>query len=108
MTDQEPTTCHVCGRQATGLGLGTLRDPKWICAECVPIIDEIKRMRRPTAYELKAREGGMEAAGEYLRKLGKTDLAEFDEDEALMLCGVIWRGTADRIRDLIRNQEAPF
>ena len=107
MTDQEPTTCHVCGRQATGLGVGTLRDPKWICAECVPIIDEIKRMRRPTAYEIKAREGGMEAAAPLVKEFGPR-LDEWTEEQALQFVGACWRGTADRIRELIKQGEAPF
>jgi hypothetical protein len=107
MTEHDPTTCHVCGRQAVGIGIGDLRDPKWICAECVPLIDYIKSARRPTAYEIKAREGGMEAAAPLVKEYGP-DLSEWTEDQVLMFVGACWRGTADRIRDLIRNQEAPW
>lgn len=71
-------------------------------------IDDLSRVKRPSAYEIKARLGGMEAAGEYLRQLGKTDLAEFEEDEALMFCGAVWKGCADRLRELVRSDAAPF
>lgn len=107
MTDHESTTCHVCGRQAAGIGLGTADRPKWLCAECVPLIEHIKTMRRPTAYEIKAREGGMELAAPLVKEFG-SDLANWEEEQVLQFVGACWRGTADRIRDLIRNGDAPW
>lgn len=65
----------------------------------------IKDVRRPSVYELKAREGGMEAAGEIIAQFG-TSLDKYTEEQALMLVGACWRGTADRIRKLIRDGEA--
>lgn len=112
MTIHDPTTCYVCTRHATGIGLGLSsprdKDPRWLCAECVLILEQVKNARRPSVYELKAREGGMEAAGDYLESLGKTDLAEFEEEEALMLVGRIWDGCAKRLRHLITTDSAPF
>jgi Family of unknown function (DUF6511) len=102
----EPEVC-LCGRQATGLAIGDPRKPTWICPECVPIMEFIKDVRRPTAYELKAREGGMEAAGEVIAAYG-SDLSAYSEEQALMLVGACWRGTADRIRKLLREGEAPW
>ena len=71
------------------------------------MIDEIKRVRRPSAYELQARAGGMEAAGALIEEF-VTDLGEYTEEQALMLCGAIWRGTCDRLRQLVKSDGAPF
>jgi hypothetical protein len=49
----------------------------------------------------------MDAAGEIIEQFG-TDLAAYTEEQALMLVGACWRGTADRIRWLIKNDEAPW
>lgn len=69
--------------------------------------DDLSRIKRPTAYELKAREGGMEAAGPLVQEYG-SDLSQWEEDQVLMFCGAIWRGCADRLRELVRNDDAPF
>lgn len=99
-----PEVCY-CGRQAVGLGIGN--PVQWLCAECSLMIDEIKRVRRPSAYELQARHGGMEAAGELLDEFG-TDLAAWDEAQVLRFVGACWKGTADRLRELVREGGAPF
>lgn len=108
MSEHDPSTCYVCTRHAIGVGVSPKQPYNYICKECLMAIDDLTRIRRSTAYELKAREGGMEAAGEYLQSLGKTDLAEFEEEEALMLVGAIWRGCADRLRTLVRDEAVPF
>lgn len=105
----EPDVCY-CGRQAHGIGIapeGRGGSYRWLCAECSLMIDEIKRVRRPSAYELAARAGGMEAAGSLIEEWG-SDLSEYSEEQALMLCGAIWRGTCDRLRELVRDGGAPF
>lgn len=104
--NHEPGVCY-CGRQAVGLGIGNPNNPTWLCQECSLMIDEIKRVRRPSAYELAARAGGMEAAGPLIEEWG-SDLGEYTEEQALMLCGAIWRGTCDRLRELVRDGGAPF
>lgn len=101
-----PEVCF-CGRHAIGVGIGNPNAPVWLCQECSLMIDEIKRVRRPSAYELAARAGGMEAAGELIDKWGG-DLSEYTEEQALMLCGAIWKGTCDRLRQLIREEGSPF
>lgn len=101
-----PEVCY-CGRQAVGLGIGNPSNPQWLCAECSLMIDEIKRVRRPSAYELQARHGGMEAAGALLDEFG-TDLSAWEEDQVLRFVGACWKGTADRLRELVRDGGAPF
>lgn len=101
-----PTTFDVClcGRHAIGLAVSPTRP---ICAECVPILEYVKSVRRPSAYELKARQGGVDAMGPLIEQFG-SDLSEYTEEQALMLAGAAWRGVADEIRRLVREGEAPF
>jgi len=49
----------------------------------------------------------MEAAGALIEEWGG-DLSEYTEEQALMLCGAIWKGTCDRLRELVRSDGAPF
>lgn len=107
MTDQ-PLTCHCCQRRAVGIGVGDARNPKWLCQECVDIVGHIARARRLDPYELKALDGGVDAVGEYLQQLGKTDLAEMDELEARLLVKAAWEGSGKRLRKLLIESEAPF
>mgnify|MGYP005986738495 CR=1 FL=1 len=107
--NNDPAVCHVCGRRPIGVGIGGPKDkdPRFLCAECVQLIDHIRRVRRFDLYELQARAGGMDAAGPFVEEFGP-DLSQWDEDQVLMFCGAIWRGCADRLREIIRAGEAPF
>lgn len=105
MTD--PTTCYCCTRQAVGLGMGNPNNPQWLCMECSFMIDEIKRVKRPSAYELAARAGGMEAAGPLVEEYG-SDLAEWSEEQVLVFIGTVWKGCADRLRELVKEGGAPW
>lgn len=99
----DPTTCHVCGLRATGIGIGTPEsDPRFLCPECVTLIERIKEVRRFDPYELMAREGGMEAAAPLVEEFG-SDLAEWDETQVLRFVGVVWRGCADRLHKVLRE-----
>lgn len=69
--------------------------------------EDLSRIKRPTAYELKAREGGMEAAGPLVQEYG-SDLSQWEEEQVLLFVGAIWKGCADRLRELVRNDDAPF
>lgn len=103
-----PDVCYCCTRHATGVGIGNPNNPQWLCKECIVAIDDLSRIKRPSAYEMMARKGGVEAAGAFLSDLGKTDLAEFEEEEAEMLVGKIWKGCADELRRLVRDGAVPF
>lgn len=103
-----PAVCHCCGRHAVGVGIGfEPKEPKWLCQECILILEQIKRVRRFDPYELQARIGGMEAAGPLVDEFG-SDLGEWTEEQVLMFVGAIWKGCADRLREVIARGEAPF
>lgn len=102
-----PAVCNCCGRHAIGIGIGIKDDPRYLCQECVLLIEQIKRVRRFDPYEMQARMGGMEAAGPLVDEFG-SDLADWSEEQVLMFCGAIWKGCADRLRDVIGKGEAPF
>jgi len=108
--NHDPADCWWCGQRATGIGIGftTARDtdPRWLCMDCAPLAEDIRRVKRPDAYKLKARAGGMDAAGPLVEEWG-TDLGEWSEEQVLMFCGRIWDGCAAELRRLIRT-EAPF
>lgn len=107
--NHDPADCSICGHHAIGVGLESRNgyEPRWLCSPCSLLAVQIREMRRPDAYDLKAREGGMEAAGAFIEKYG-SDLGEYSEDQALMLVGAIWDGCSDRIRQLIKGGGAPF
>lgn len=111
MGQHDPADCWVCSRHAIGVGVGLTnprdKDPKWLCKECIMAIDDLTRIRRPSAYELKAREGGMDAAAPLVEQYG-SDLAEWSEEQVLMFVGTVWRGCADRMRELVRDGAVPF
>ncbi len=102
-----PAVCNCCGRHAIGIGIGDAKEPRYLCQECVILVEQLKRVRRFDPYELEARMGGMEAAGPLVDEFG-SDLAEWSEEQVLMFCGAIWKGCADRLREVIRKGEAPF
>lgn len=103
-----PAVCWNCGHHATGLGIGKeAKEPKYLCGECVLIAEYIKNVRRPDIYEMQARKGGMDAAGPLVAEFGP-DLSAWEEEQVLRFCGAIWRGCADRLRELVRDGEAPF
>ena len=102
-----PAVCNCCGRHATGIGIGDAKEPRYLCQECVLILEQIKRVRRFDPYEMEARLGGMEAAGPLVDEFG-SDLSLWDEQQVLMFCGAIWKGCADRLREVIRKGEVPF
>lgn len=110
MTTNAPDVCDICTREATGIGLAPDRrgQPiRWLCVECTTLLEHVHSIRRSSAFELKARAGGMEAAAPILEEFGG-DLSEYTEEQALMLCGAIWKGCADEMRRLVRNNDAPF
>lgn len=106
--DNTPAVCNCCGRHAIGIGIGDAKEPRYLCGECVLLIEQIKQVRRMDPYELEALSGGVDAVGEYLEKIGKTDLADMDELDARMLVKAAWQGCADRLREVVRKGVAPF
>jgi hypothetical protein len=106
MTD--PTTCHICGRHATGIGIGRLpNDPRYLCKECIPLIEYVKDIRRWDAYECKALDDVDEATSDYAAQHG-TDIAEYDDATRRGLWQVAIRAHQDGLRRLIKNGDAPW
>src|SRR5690606_27604632 len=95
MTD--PTTCHICQTErAIGIGIGFTsnrdKDPRWLCAECALIVEDIRKIKRMDAYELAALDKVDEIAGEYAASVGKTDMADFEDIERRMLWKTVVQG----------------
>ncbi|MBZ9659804.1 hypothetical protein LB523_12180 [Mesorhizobium sp. ESP-6-4] len=110
--NHDPDACHVCGRHAIGIGVGQMRrptdDPRWLCAECLPLLEYVKDIRRWDAYEIKASELAGQDAGAYADSIGKTDLAIMDDVEWMTFRNTMIRGFGKHIRRLIRDGEAPW
>ena len=107
----EPTTCHVCGvGRAIGIGIGFThsrdKDPRWLCAECALIVEDIKRIKRMDAYELAALDKVDEIAGEYAADHG-TDMAAMDDLTRRMLWKTVVQGYGNALRAEIR-EGTPF
>ncbi len=104
---QPDDVCAVCQRHAVGLGVQGDREPiRWLCKECADIAEHIRHRRRLDPYELRALDTGVEAVGEYLQAIQKTDLKEMDELEARMLVKAAWEGCGRGMREALK--EAPF
>ena len=104
-----PTTCHVCQRHAIGVGIGDGKDPKYLCQQCVGILEHIKRVQRLDVYELQALDGAVDAVGEFIASNdNKTELADYGDLEQRMLCKAAIEGFGNRLRQIIEKGEAPF
>ncbi|MER9911683.1 DUF6511 domain-containing protein [Mesorhizobium sp. M0050] len=111
MTQHDPSTCHVCQRHAIGVGLEPARKgepPRYLCAQCLDILEHIAATKRFDTYELKALDGAVDAVGDYISSIdGKTELADYDEVEQRMLCKAAVQGFGDRLRHIIKT-DVPF
>jgi hypothetical protein len=109
--DGNPTTCFVCARHAMSIGIGNIgrgEDPKYLCSECLLIVENVRAARRMDAYELQALDAGIEAVGDFINDIGgKTELADFDELEQRMLVKAAWEGCARGVRKAIA-EGVPF
>lgn len=107
--EHDPADCFVCRRHAVGLGIQQPRqDPRWLCAECSLIAENIRNIRRFDPYENRALAAVDDVAGDYCASLDKTDMAAMDETERLMLWRTVVQGFGDEVRRLIRNGDSPF
>lgn len=110
--DNTPAVCWCCGFHAQGVGIGapTARednDPKYLCTQCLTIMQQLRHIRRLDPYELEALDGGVDAVAAFLE--GKpTDLAEMTELDARMLVKAAWQGCADRLREVVGERGVPF
>lgn len=107
--ENTPAVCWCCGRHAIGIGIGDAKEPRYLCRECLTIMQQLRHVRRLDAYELDALDGGVDAVGEFIDSLqGKTELADYDELERRMLVKAAWLGCADRLRAVVAEKGVPF
>jgi hypothetical protein len=103
-----PSTCFCCGRHAMGVGVGNKFEPKFLCELCIMIIEQIKAVTNWDHYELLAVERGGEAAGAYLDRIGKTDLATLTQEEWGFFLREVIAGFGTALRKIVKNREVPF
>lgn len=106
--------CFICKRRHDNLGWSpSERHPvKWICWPCLearPNLQKVYHMARRALdeYERRALEDGGNAGGEYLDSLGKTDLASLSEEEWREFLGLVLRGYAESMREIV-SREVPY
>lgn len=108
-TTRWPTACHCCGRYATGVGIGdpSRGDPKYLCEECLLLLDTVKSIRAWSPLERAAIARAVDAVTPFVRQYG-SDLAEWEEEAAEDFIRAIWGACADGLRAAIREKEVPF
>ncbi|MGX1786885.1 DUF6511 domain-containing protein [Bosea sp. NPDC055332] len=105
----DPADCFVCKRRAVGVGAGNPGgNPRWVCADCIPYLAEIRTVRKFDPYELTARADAGEKAGEYLDQIGKTDLADLTEEQWLTFLKTVIGEFGDSLRRQVAELRAPF
>lgn len=104
--------CFICRRRADGIGVTKRKHspPRWICHECGPAMAKraLSMPRDFDLYEEKAVVRTVDAVGEYLTRIGKTDLAEMESHEALDLIRTVINGFGAAVREECKSLEAPF
>lgn len=107
-----PTTCFVCGRRATSIGMEGFgwngdHDPHWICEACIPLLQQIKAVRSWDVYEQNAIAAAVDGVGDMVERFG-ADLSAWSEEQAHEFAGSIILGFGDSIRKQVKESEVPF
>jgi len=103
-----PTTCYACARHAHGAGIGNpQQDPRYLCGECLLMLDTIKSIRVWSPLERAAVSRAVDAVTPFVHRFG-SDLAEWEEENAEEFIRAIWGACADGLRAVIREREIPF
>lgn len=105
MTD--PTTCHICQTtRAIGIGIGFTHrndtDPRWLCAECSLMLEDIRKIKRMDVYERRALDRVDDIAGDFAADHG-TDMAAMDDDTRKALWKTVVQGYSSALRAEIRD-----
>lgn len=112
-------TCLICRRRHDNVGYSPHdRAPvKWLCWECLDDTHNGVRSKLPRIYhmarkqlddfERRALEDGGNAGGAYLDEIGKTDLAALSEQEWGEFLGLVLKGYAESMREIV-SREVPF
>lgn len=107
-----PSTCYVCSRRATGIGLAGFgwngdQDPHFVCPQCVPLIEQLKSMTKFDVYEENAIAATVEALGPLVEEFG-FDMSEWSAEQAERFVAEVVLGFGHSIRTQIRENEVPF
>lgn len=110
----DPADCWVCKRMSDGLGLGPPdhdrwnKNPRWVCADCIPHGKEIRIVRNFDPYETRARADAGEKAGEFLDSIGKSDLGELTAEEWQRFLTTVIHEFGESLRTQVAELRAPF
>lgn len=105
-TSKEPEVCHVCGRRAGGIATGAKGD-RWLCEECLPLLEYVRNVRRWDVYEVRAIDAVDDATGNFAADHG-TDIAAYPDEVRRQLWTLVLRTHQAEIRRQVREGEAPF
>lgn len=108
MNTPMPDSCTICRRSPLGIAVGSHEQPKWLCAECITLVKEIRALRSLDPYEEVAVDECVDKIGDWLGDINKTDLAEFNADEQRLLVTIAVRAFGDSLRRQIKEGAAPF
>ncbi len=107
-----PTTCWLCSRRATGVGVGSFGwdgkgDPHFLCENCIPLIEQIRATTSFDRYEKDAIQETIEMAAPFIERFG-SDLGDWTEEQVTEFVAGIILGFGTSIRRQVRSQEVPF
>ena len=114
---EPPTCCAVCRRRAHEIGFGVLLPDMTAkvvhcCYDmaCVRAVHRIAQMAddKLDAHEKKALVEAGHAGGDFLDRIGKTDLATLNERQWTDFLGTVLRGFEASMRRQMTEHEAPF
>jgi hypothetical protein len=97
VTHMQGYPCAVCRRASGGF---TIQEPGRVAQFCSHNCMRVYAMLGPDLAqdETKAAVVGGNAGGEYLDRIGKTDLAALTEVEWQTFCGKIFHGACDELK----------
>ena len=108
-------SCAICGRASPGFGFsppgwGNERAPLAACSMiCLDILArEGRNMFKLNHYETPAIDAASDAAGEYLERIGKSDLATMSQDEWRELLKTVFVRSTATIQRLTDEGAVPF
>lgn len=111
-------TCDVCLRRHHNLGYApSEKHPvKWTCKPCLRAAEDpilVKKVyhmprKKLDEFEERALAAGGDNAGAYLDEIGKTDLAVLEAEEWEEFCARLLVGYANAMREMMKNDTAPF
>ena len=105
MDDTSFAICGVCGEEHD-CGLGFAPDGAstilWSCTECLDIAPHVYGVvgMKMSRYAAEAREKAGAAGGEYLEKIGQTDLGKLTPDQWSAFLDTLFRARSSALRIL--------